>query len=340
MSDLNITQNTHTLENDSVLDEGARGAGCYGESPRDRATPYLTRTNNSTATPVNFDPDILSRSKSLVDGLMVESVLDPDGYRIKFKKGFVRYRKSGKFIECYENPNPIGNSKCLYGLNKSNNVLLESNSENARFSSYNRLVRIIQSNPQMCWFFTGTLDPKKCIRNDFKGFYVPFQRFLSRKGIKYILVPEFHADGENIHLHGLFDSTIEPYLAPFCPDAHLPYYILDALEQGLEVCNFPDYQKRFGYVSVSHVKNPDAISHYVSKYILKSIKDSECRVAHRRFYCSTGLNRPIFDIPTHEDLCALEPDYYSAKIVKVYGKEHDNANAQGCAVANHSLEGA
>ena len=167
MSDLNITQNQHTIENDSVLDGVANGAGCYGESPRERATPDLTRTNNSTTTPVNFDSDILARSKSLVDGLMVESVLDPAGYRFKFKKGFVRYRKSGKFIE---NPNPIGNSKCLYGLNKSNNVLLESNSENARFTSYNRLVRIIQSNPQMNWFFTGTLDPKKCIRNDFKFF--------------------------------------------------------------------------------------------------------------------------------------------------------------------------
>ena len=338
MSDLNITQNQHTIENDSVLGGVANGAGRSGASPRERATPDLTRTNNSTTTPVNFDPDILARSKSLVDGLMVESVLDPAGYRFKFKKGFVRYRKSGKYIECYENPNPVGNSKCLYGLNKSNNVLLESNSENARFTSYNRLVRIIQSNPQMNWFFTGTLDPKKWIRNDFKGFYTPFSRFLHHKGIKYILVPEFHADGENIHLHGLFDSSIEPYLSMFDTTQPLPTYILDALEEGEDVRNFADYQKRFGYVSVSRVKDEKAIAHYVSKYILKSIKDSECRVAHRRYYCSIGLNRPVFDIPTHEDLCALVPDYYSAKIVKVYGKEeHDNANAQGCAVANHSL---
>lgn len=324
MSDLNITQNQHSLENNSAH-RFADDAGCCGETPRKTATPYLTRTNNSTTTPVISDPQILTRSRSLVDCLMVESVLDPASYRFKFKKGFIRYRKSGKFVECYENPNPLGNSRCSFGLNKSDNVLIESNSENARFSSYNRLVRIIQSNPQMCWFFTGTLNPNKWIRNDFKGFYTPFSRFLHHKGIKYILVPEFHADGENIHLHGLFDSTIEPYLSPFCPDDHLPYYILDALKQGLEVCNFPDYQKRFGYVSVSHVKNPDAISHYVSKYILKSIKDSECRIAHRRFYCSRGLNRPEFKIPTNEDLCSLVPDYYSSKIVKVCGieKEHD-----------------
>lgn len=269
----------------------------------------------------DFSDDIESRSKSLRDELLVKSVIDPDLYHRQFKRGLVRCRRSGDNVELYENPNPLGNSMCSSGLNKLNGELIESNSENARFSSCSRLQRIIQCNPQMSFFFTGTLAPHKWVRNDFSGFYKPFSRFLWHKGIKYILVPEFHADGENIHLHGLFDSSIEPYLEPFCRSAHLPYYILDALEDGEEVFNFPEYQKRFGYVSVSRVKNPDAISHYVSKYILKSIADSECRVAHRRFYCSRDLKRPKFDIPSTEDLAFLEPSFYSAKIVKVYGKQ-------------------
>lgn len=314
-----ITQNKHTC-----IDESAQGAGCAGYPRAAKRDLYLTRTNKSTTTPVNFDPQILARSSTFLDTLKVESVMSPTTYDKKFKRGFVRYRESGKYVECYENPNPSGNSLCALGLNKLNGVSIESNSENARFSSCSRLTRIIQSNPQMCWFFTGTLDPKKWIRNDFKGFYVPFQRFLSHKRIKYILVPEFHADGENIHLHGLFDSSVEPYLAMFDTKCVLPTYILDALESGEDVRNFPDYQKRFGYVSVSRVKNPDAISHYVSKYILKSIQDSECRVAHRRFYCSNGLNRPVFKVPTTEDLCSLVPSYYSAKIVKVYAKSQES----------------
>lgn len=268
----------------------------------------------------DFSDDTLSRSKSLLDELKVRSVIEPESYRHEFTRGLLRFRKSGAYGEIYENPNPLGNSLCASGLNKNESGSIESNSENARFSSCNRLVRIIQANPQMNWFFTGTLAPTKWVRNDFSGFYKPFSRFLHHKGIKYILVPEFHADGENIHLHGLFDSTIEPYLSMFDTRQTLPTYILNALESGEDVRNFPEYQKRFGYVSVSKVKNQDAISHYVSKYILKSIKDSECRVAHRRFYVSRGLNRPVFDIPSFDDLNSFEPDYYSAKIVKVYGK--------------------
>ena len=318
-----IPQNTH---ND--YDRAAVGAGCWGDSPRECATSDLTRTNNSTTTSVKNYDLILARSHSFLDELRVWSVMDSDLYRRYFRRGFYKYRVSGKYLECYENPNPIGNSMCLLGLNKSNNELIESNSENARFSSCNRLTHIIQCNPQMNWFFTGTLNPSKWIRDDFKGFYKPFARFLNYRHIKYILVPEFHADGQNIHLHGLFDSSIEPYLSMFDTRSPLPSYILDALEDGEDVRNFPEYQKRFGYVSVSRVKNPDAIAHYVSKYILKSIKDSECRIAHRRFYCSTGLNRPIYKIPTTDELNSFIPTYYSAKITKVYGKSSDTATPQ------------
>lgn len=321
MFDEIVAHTKHKNKNrDSILDADACAAGSLGETRGPGRDLYLTRTNNSTTTPVKNDPEILSRSRSLLDELKVESVIDPTTYHKKFRKGFVRFRKSGEYVECYENPNPSGNSLCALGLNKFQGELIESNTENARFSSCSRLTHIIQANPQLNWFFTGTLDPKKWVRSDFKGFYVPFQRFLSHKRIKYVLVPEFHADGENIHLHGLFDSSIEPYLAMFDTNSVLPTYILDALESGQDVRNFPDYQKRFGYVSVSRVKDKDAIAHYVSKYILKSIQDSECRVAHRRFYCSTGLNRPEFLLPSTEDLCALEPNYYSAKIVKVYAK--------------------
>lgn len=306
------------------FEDRAQGAGGSGRPRAEARDLYLTRTNKCTTTSVENDAQILARSHSLLDTLKVESVVSPSTYKAIFRRGLVRYRKSGRYVECYENPNPRGNLLCAYGLNKLNGESIESNSDNARFASCNRLTRIIQSNPQFVWFFTGTLNPDKWIRNDFKGFYVPFKRFLQHKGIKYILVPEFHADCENIHLHGLFDSSVEPYLSMFDTSTVLPHYILDALESGEDVRNFPDYQRRFGYVSVSRVKNVDAISRYVSKYILKSIRDSECRVAHRRFYCSTGLNRPVFDTPSTEDLCSLNPSYYSAKIVKVYAKSEES----------------
>ena len=55
--------------------------------------------------------------------------------------------------------------------------------------------------------------------------------------------------------------------------------------------DMPYYFNRFGYISLSPIKNKDACAFYITKYITK---DMSCRLkdaGEHLYYCSRGLNR-------------------------------------------------
>ena len=220
-------------------------------------------------------------------------------------------------FKVYENPNPRGNRLCSFGLNKLQGFQNFSNSENARFSSRNRLVELIKANPDFCYFFTGTFDPKKWNSKNFQEIYKPLRRFLQNKGIKYILVAELHQSGA-IHFHGVFNETVEPYLENFDLSKKLPKRIRDGiLKEDRKLFNFPSYAKRFGWVSIEKIRNLDAVACYVSKYITKSFEDEKNRISYRRFFASKNLSRPFNDIPKEKDVLDFEPIRLSKKIPMV-----------------------
>lgn len=235
-------------------------------------------------------------------------------YRNKFR---IKRVISENEFKVYENPNPRGNRLCSFGLNKLQGFQNFSNSENARFSSRNRLVELIKANPDFCYFFTGTFDPKKWNSKNFQEIYKPLRRFLQNKGIKYILVAELHQSGA-IHFHGVFNETVEPYLENFDLSKKLPKRIRDGiLKEDRNLLNFPSYAKRFGWVSIEKIRNLDAVACYVSKYITKSFEDEKNRISYRRFFASKNLSRPFNDIPKEKDVLDFEPIRLSKKIPMV-----------------------
>lgn len=275
---------------------------------------------------LNVEMNTFKESVSLDQELRVMTLLDPDAvnYQIN-KRWLVKRRVNDDDFRVYRSPNPRGNSLCQFGLNKQDGEIVYSNSENARFTSKNRLTELILANPDFNYFFTGTLDPKKWNRQDFATFYRSFKRFLHHKHIKYILVPEYHADGKSIHLHGVFNESIEPYLAEFNLSQKLPNFITQGLKDGREIFNFPEYAKRFGYVSIEHIRNLEAVARYITKYVAKSFDDPESRVSYNRYFCSLGLNRPYNDYLQNSDFDDFEPVYFSHKLVKVYYKRKSSA---------------
>ena len=235
-------------------------------------------------------------------------------YRNKFR---IKRVISENEFKVYENPNPRGNRLCSFGLNKLQGFQNFSNSENARFSSRNRLVELIKANPDFCYFFTGTFDPKKWNSKNFQEIYKPLRRFLQNKGIKYILVAELHQSGA-IHFHGVFNETVEPFLENFDLSKKLPKRIRDGiLKEDRKLFNFPSYAKRFGWVSIEKIRNLDAVACYVSKYITKSFEDEKNRISYRRFFASKNLSRPFNDIPKEKDVLDFEPIRLSKKIPMV-----------------------
>ena len=238
-------------------------------------------------------------------------------YRNKFR---IKRVISDNEFKVYENPNPSGNRLCSFGLNKLQGFQNFSNSENARFSSRNRLIELIKANPDFCYFFTGTFDPKKWNSKNFQEIYKPLRRFLQNKGIKYILVAELHQSGA-IHFHGVFNETVEPFLENFDLSKKLPKRIRDGiLKEDRKLFNFPSYAKRFGWVSIEKIRNLDAVACYVSKYITKSFEDEKNRISYRRFFASKNLSRPFNDIPKENDVLEFKPIRCSKKIPMVYFK--------------------
>lgn len=256
-------------------------------------------------------------SKSLADEIKIRTILDQEGLNFECRKGWLKMRViNDKEFSIYKNPNPAGNPLCISGLNKQGSETIYSNSDNARYTSRNRVINLIKANPQFKYFFTGTFAPKKWNRRNFKTLHSSLTHWCRRRKIKYILIPEPHEDG-CIHFHGFFDSAIESYLAEFDLTKKLPKKITDAIKEGREIYNCPSYANMFGWVSVERVRTLEAAAVYCSKYIAKSFDNENARFSYHRYFCSTGLNRPYEDIPTELNTNGFVPFRYSQKIIKV-----------------------
>lgn len=277
---------------------------------------------------------ILKDSLDLDTEVQIRTILDPDGLRHDFRLGLIKMLVVNS-DECsiYRTPNVGGNKMCAYGLNKSNGQLIISNSDNANFTARNRLVNLIKANPEFCYFFTGTFDPKKWNRKDFKKLHASLTRWLRRRGIKYILIPEPHKDG-SIHFHGFFDDSIEPFLTEFDRSKKLPKRITDALDDGRTVLNCPAYADMFGWVSIEKIRNLEACAVYAAKYVSKCFDEDGTRFSYHRYFTSLHLKRPFETFPTAERLEGHEPTRYSSQIPKVYYKNRHGVRQEPDGFAN------
>lgn len=151
------------------------------------------------------------------------------------------------------------------------------------------------------WFATLTIAKDNFDRKNLDGFYQRFQEWLKYRrekyGIKipYLLVPEQHGDG-SWHMHGFFNSDIDPLLKSFREMDAEGYRSPNGkrLKRKLinsDYYNLPEYQQRFGFCSFGEIRNHDATAFYATKYISKSFQGDAKRVGLKLYYCSQGLNR-------------------------------------------------
>lgn len=273
------------------------------EARPNQIRPYLTRTDKSTSDPLNRndferqntreESEFLAKDFEKLTPLQSLHAVKYGDFKIK--------RLNDNEFHVYRVPNRSGNASL--NSNPSDSM---SFSTNARFSARSRLIETIKANDDFKYFFTGTFNPKKWNVYNFSELHSKFTRFLRRRGIKYILIPEPHKSGA-IHFHGLFNESIEPYLKEFDLSQKLPTKITDAIKQDRDVYNFPDYAKMFGWVSIEKIRNFEATAVYVSKYVSKSF-DNNTRFSYRRYFCSTGLKKPEF-VPYIKNVCSFRPTF-------------------------------
>lgn len=145
------------------------------------------------------------------------------------------------------------------------------------------------------WFFTGTLDPKKYDRTDLKKFHSDLTNWLRQYNryhgtqIKFLLIPELHSDGKSWHMHGFFYDLPQEHLTRFQIGDRMGKALAEKVKNGDEVYNWSSYQKKFGFCDLEPIRNAEAVSKYITKYISKNLATSVTELNAHMYYHSRGL---------------------------------------------------
>jgi hypothetical protein len=132
------------------------------------------------------------------------------------------------------------------------------------------------------WWCTFTIDKEKQDRYDLDLIMHSFGEWIHNYNrrcpdehkVKYVVVPEKHKDGA-WHFHG-FIRGIRP------SDLYVN-------EHGY-MC-WKQYEKKFGYISMSKIQDLDKASSYVLKYMTKDTEKNVTELNRHLYYSSKGLEK-------------------------------------------------
>lgn len=182
------------------------------------------------------------------------------------------------------------------------------------------------------WFFTGTLDSKKYDRSNLEKFhsdltawFKSYSRYHNLK-IKFLLVPELHSDGVSWHIHGFLRGLPIEHLHQFVVGDVMGRALASKVQKGDLVFNWPAYQNKFGFCDLEPIRNPEAVSKYIMKYINKNLASSVKELNAHLYYHSRGLNKAQLIkkgamaatiTPTYEnDYCSVSWLDYSEELLQ------------------------
>lgn len=146
----------------------------------------------------------------------------------------------------------------------------------------NRIYKIARSNT-WDWFITLTFDRTRTDSSEYDVITRRLQKFLNnlqqRKcpNLKYLIVPELHADKEHYHFHGLLANV---------NNMHFAYSGLDD-DDGEPIYNIKDWS--WGFTTATHIKDSARASSYITKYITKDI--DHVLKEKKRYYASRNVER-------------------------------------------------
>ena len=138
---------------------------------------------------------------------------------------------------------------------------------------------------------------------------------------KYLFIPELHADGA-IHIHGFVAGIPENEKIPYTiedvnSDKPLPVEICDAVRNGEKIYHCVDWDKRFGYNTLSEIKDLDRAASYMSKYVYKAFDTPIFRTKYWRSRClDVAQCVGKFHIAEHNEKILLGKIYEMAAITK------------------------
>jgi hypothetical protein len=203
------------------------------------------------------------------------------------------------------------------GVKRSKTKSAQCNDEENRRKSFarakNNLFDLLLCTPSLNCFVTLTFSPEEVNRQDYKEIVKRISVWLDnrvrRHGLLYVLVPEYHKDGESVHFHGLMNfEALNKVRAVNSKEGskHFGEALFD--DEGREIYNIADFP--FGHTTVIPIDGEngrEACAKYCYKYIIKS---GGQKVGGRYYLSGGNLGRPRYE-------------YLNIDIENVDGKEID-----------------
>ena len=145
------------------------------------------------------------------------------------------------------------------------------------------------------WFFTATLNKDKQDRTDLNLFHKQLTQWIRNynkkynTSIKFLLIPELHSDGLSWHMHGFLYGLPLEHLKRFEIGDTMGKALADKVIKGDIVYNWLAYAERFGFCDLEPIRNHEAVSKYITKYINKNLATSVTELNAHQYYHSRGL---------------------------------------------------
>lgn len=207
----------------------------------------------------------------------------------------------------------------------------DSKLEESLIRSKNAVFEYAYCNPWE-FFFTATLDENKVIKdrsdlnafeNQMRNFFKYMKKKYNLPDLKFLLIPERHKDQKNWHMHGLIHGLPVELLHQFKIGDVMGATLAEKVKNGDVVYNWLDYYKKFGFCDLEPIKNHEAVSKYITKYITKNMESGVTELNKNTYFHSQGLKKaPIvkkgtslvdFDYSFENEYCRVAWLEYSEK---------------------------
>lgn len=140
---------------------------------------------------------------------------------------------------------------------------------------------LVLCNPWKYWC-TFTISPQKYDRYNLKAYIRDFTKFINNYNryceesdkVRYVFIPEMHKDGA-WHIHGFVNGIRDK----------------DTYINSHGYLTWRQYEQKFGFISMSVVKDQDRASSYMLKYMAKDIAKNVMDLGAHLYYASQGLKR-------------------------------------------------
>lgn len=153
---------------------------------------------------------------------------------------------------------------------------------------------LIECNHDLDCFGTLTFDPQKIDSKSYSDVYGVLKVWLSnrvqRNGLKYILCPEHHKDGEKIHFHCIFNSSALKLSKARGPSGRLLKKRRGGEEK--QLYNIDDWT--YGFTScelITGESSTDKVAKYIFKYMGKQLQQ---KIGGRFFLHGGKFTLPVY----------------------------------------------